>query len=351
MNDLKIIIYTDITLPLAIKPLCRLLNSVCRTVKFSVGSCHPRFTTKKVSRPRSYENLPSELIEESKGRDYCIICTGLPYDNKYFFDYDDEKVILSFAEWNQLTSSPIANGLAYFLVAFICEHFEVGIEHDGVTCVNDFLSDKSGVDSGMRAAQLCDDCRETATGKREVLQDIDAVLDLIGVASRENKDISDFGPGPASPGTVDDERSASSHQEFDVFLCHNSLDKDAVRAINAELQSNGIRTWFDEEQLMPGDIWQVVLESKIGEIRNVIVCVGPNAMGPWHDFEMRAFLSEFVRRRCRVIPLLLPDAPEAPPLPLLLSLMTWTDLRKDYDRNFARLVKAIGLRQAKAGAP
>lgn len=42
---------------------------------------------------------------------------------------------------------------------------------------------------------------------------------------------------------------------------------------------------------------------------------------------MRACLSEFVDRRSPVIPVLLPDAPDKPDLPLFLRAFTWVDLR------------------------
>ncbi len=39
---------------------------------------------------------------------------------------------------------------------------------------------------------------------------------------------------------------------FDVFLCHNSLDKPLVRKIHDILEELGIRAWLDEKQLRPG---------------------------------------------------------------------------------------------------
>ena len=42
---------------------------------------------------------------------------------------------------------------------------------------------------------------------------------------------------------------------------------------------------------------------------------------------MRGFLSEFADRQVPVIPVLLPDAPKQPELPLFLRQMTWVDFR------------------------
>jgi len=40
----------------------------------------------------------------------------------------------------------------------------------------------------------------------------------------------------------------SSAEVFDVFLCHNSEDKPAVRAIAQKLVKEGIKPWLDENK-------------------------------------------------------------------------------------------------------
>jgi hypothetical protein len=44
----------------------------------------------------------------------------------------------------------------------------------------------------------------------------------------------------------------SQAEIFDVFLCHNSEDKPAVREISKKLVKEGIKPWMDEEQIPPG---------------------------------------------------------------------------------------------------
>jgi hypothetical protein len=114
---------------------------------------------------------------------------------------------------------------------------------------------------------------------------------------------------------------------FDVFLCHNSKDKLMVRRLANALQVRGFQVWIDEEQLVPGRSWQEALEEIIQTARTAAVLVGQDGLGPWEIPEMRACLSEFVKRRLPVIPVLLPDAPIKPELPLFLRTFTWVDLR------------------------
>jgi hypothetical protein len=129
---------------------------------------------------------------------------------------------------------------------------------------------------------------------------------------------------------------------FDVFLSHNSKDKITVRQLAQALQARGLRVWLDEKELTPGRPWQEELEKIIQTVRTAAVLVGKDGLGPWEIPEMRACLLEFVDRHLPVIPVLLPDAPTKPELPLFLRAFTWVDLRGGLtEDNFNRLVWGI----------
>lgn len=115
--------------------------------------------------------------------------------------------------------------------------------------------------------------------------------------------------------------------QFDVFLCHNKSDKPAVKRIGRQLMERNILPWLDEWELQPGMAWQRLLEDQIGGIRAAAVFVGANGMGPWQRQELDSLLRQFVKRSCPVIPVLLPNAPTEPTLPLFLEGMTWVDFR------------------------
>jgi hypothetical protein len=115
--------------------------------------------------------------------------------------------------------------------------------------------------------------------------------------------------------------------QFDVFLCHNKSDKPAVKRIGHQLMERNILPWLDEWELQPGMAWQRLLEDQIGGIRAAAVFVGANGMGPWQRQELDSLLRQFVKRSCPVIPVLLPNAPTEPRLPLFLEGMTWVDFR------------------------
>jgi hypothetical protein len=129
--------------------------------------------------------------------------------------------------------------------------------------------------------------------------------------------------------------------DFDVFLCHSSADKRAVTAIAERLRECGILPWLDAEQLQPGIPWQAELERQVKRIKTAIVFVGKRGIGPWQDIEMEAFLRHFLERNCPVIPVILPDSPNTPKLPVFLRGMSWIDFRKLDPDPFEMLIWGI----------
>jgi hypothetical protein len=116
--------------------------------------------------------------------------------------------------------------------------------------------------------------------------------------------------------------------DFDVFLCYNPADRAAIIDIGKQLKEQGILPWLDVWELIPGRSWQSALEQQIGHIKSAAVFVGKDGIGPWQQREIEAFLREFVRRTCPVIPIILSNAPGEPPLPIFLEGLRWVDFRQ-----------------------
>lgn len=94
-------------------------------------------------------------------------------------------------------------------------------------------------------------------------------------------------------------------------------------------------------ELQPGLPWQELVEEQIEEIKSAAVFVGRSGVGPWQEMEVRTLLSEFVKRKCPVIPVILADAPQKPKLPLFLREMTWVDFRKNEPDPLQQLIWGI----------
>lgn len=116
--------------------------------------------------------------------------------------------------------------------------------------------------------------------------------------------------------------------EFDCFLSHNSGDKPVVRELVRLLKRQGVRVWLDEEQLVPGQSSQPLLERGIDASATGAVLVGAKGLGHWQDEETQTLVRRALRKGRPVIPVLLPGALAEPDLPGFLGNRTYVDLRE-----------------------
>ncbi len=140
--------------------------------------------------------------------------------------------------------------------------------------------------------------------------------------------------------------------EIDVFLSHSSADKPAVEEIARRLKREGLRCWLDKWDLVPGEPWQEAIEEALEHSRTCAVFFGPSGLGPWENEEMRAALVRRVSEsrsqpdrgsRFRVIPVVLPGAPDKVEIPPFLGLLTWVRFGASLDDEdaFRRLLSGI----------
>jgi WD40 repeat protein len=118
---------------------------------------------------------------------------------------------------------------------------------------------------------------------------------------------------------------------FDVFLSYNRLDRRLVREVAKGLDDAGVRPWFDEWHLAPGDHWPEKLEAAVADSSALSVFVGPGGMGDWGREEIRLAREKAASRPSfRLFPVLLPGVPEPfdpSLLPPFLAAAPWVDLR------------------------
>jgi hypothetical protein len=122
----------------------------------------------------------------------------------------------------------------------------------------------------------------------------------------------------------------SKAEIYDVFMCHNSEDKPAVREIAQKLSEEHIRPWLDEADIRAGNFWHTDIGEQIETAKSAAVFVGASGVGPWQNREIIALLGEFDKRGCPVIPVILPSDPPKPVvLPWSVKGLHCVDFRTD----------------------
>lgn len=133
---------------------------------------------------------------------------------------------------------------------------------------------------------------------------------------------------------------------FDVFLSHNSQDKPAVRELKRALEAEGLSCLLDTDEPAPGESPSPRQANGRHDAALIAVCVGPTGTGPWEDEDMQAFLTLAAEQKQRIVPVLLPGAPEAPKMPMFLSDRAWVDLRPGLSgESLARFIWGIAGRK------
>jgi len=134
---------------------------------------------------------------------------------------------------------------------------------------------------------------------------------------------------------------APPHHEFDVFLCYNRADALSVRAIAEQLAARRIRFFLDENENPPGEAWTEQVTAALSNAQTFAVFLGAAGIGKWQAVEIQNISEARLERDCRVIPVLLLDAPEAMKVPMQLAGLTWVDFRKSDPDPVSELVRGI----------
>jgi small GTP-binding protein len=138
---------------------------------------------------------------------------------------------------------------------------------------------------------------------------------------------------------------APTRYRYDVFLSHSSADKPVVRELAERLRAAGLRVWFDEWIIQPGDLISARIEEGLEHSAVLLFCMSANAFGSdWVSLEGHtAIFRDPQNLERRFVPLRLDDAP----IKAMLRGYAYIDWQSEADRQaqLGRLLEACGARQ------
>src|SRR5882724_4716437 len=125
---------------------------------------------------------------------------------------------------------------------------------------------------------------------------------------------------------------------YDVFLSHNAKDKPAVRELAERLKQDGLRVWFDEWGIQPGDSIPLKIEQGLEQPRTLILVMSRNAFASeWVTLERHtAVFRDPANAERRFVPLRLDDAE----ITDTLKQFAYIDWRQKTQEQYARLLAA-----------
>ena len=140
------------------------------------------------------------------------------------------------------------------------------------------------------------------------------------------------------------QNKSESLSSLKIFLCHSSGDKAVVRDLYERLSSEGFKPWLDEEDLIPGQEWQIEIPKAVKESNIVIVCLSRSSTTKegYVQKEIKFALDvadEKPEGTIFIIPLKLEECN----VPDRLSRWQWVNLYEN--KGFEKLMRALQVRE------
>lgn len=125
--------------------------------------------------------------------------------------------------------------------------------------------------------------------------------------------------------------------EYDVFLSHASADKSTVRELAEQLNGDGLRVWFDEWEIQPGDSIPLSIERGLESSRTLLLIMSHAAFSSeWVTLERHtAQFSDPTNKTRRLIPLRLDNSE----IKDSLKQLAYVDWRQQAESEYQRLLK------------
>lgn len=146
------------------------------------------------------------------------------------------------------------------------------------------------------------------------------------------------------------ERANKLGMGLQVFLCHSSRDKEAVRVLFDRLKRDGFAPWLDEENILPGQDWDNEIRRAVRLSHVVVVCLSKSSVTKegYVQKEIKLALDVADEKPAGTI-FLIPAQLEPCEVPERLKGWQWVDLFDS--RGYGRLVAALRKRQAQLPGP
>ena len=128
-----------------------------------------------------------------------------------------------------------------------------------------------------------------------------------------------------------------------IFLCHSSGDKPEVRNLYQRLSSDGFDPWLDEEDLLPGQEWELEIAKAVQTSDIIIVCLSDKAItkAGYVQKEIKSALDEAEKQPEGAI-FLIPLKLEECDVPERLQRWQWVNLFEE--NGYERLMSSLRFR-------
>lgn len=132
-------------------------------------------------------------------------------------------------------------------------------------------------------------------------------------------------------------------RDFAVFISYNSKDDAFARALNQFLSTQlGLKTWFDDMDVLGGDDLWPIIEDGISRSLVFLILFGESGMGRWQKEEIQLAKSlQTATDLPRIIPVRLPNFNETLKWDPILTRKSYIDLKTNPIAGMQKLIRSI----------
>ncbi|MBL8013746.1 MAG: toll/interleukin-1 receptor domain-containing protein [Candidatus Omnitrophica bacterium] len=124
-----------------------------------------------------------------------------------------------------------------------------------------------------------------------------------------------------------------------IFLSHNSKDKVFVRKLKERLKNDGVRVWFDEDEMLVGDSLIKKISEGIESMDYLGVVISSSSNNSsWVQKELAiAMRDEINGRRVKVLPILMEECD----IPVFLKDKIYANFTEDFENGYKELTRVL----------
>ncbi len=123
---------------------------------------------------------------------------------------------------------------------------------------------------------------------------------------------------------------------YDIFISYNSKDRVTVRRLAERLRDDGLRVWWDQWEILPGDSIPLKIEQGLERSRTLVLIMSENAFASeWVTLERQtAFFLDPMNTQRRFVPVLIQNCK----IPSTIAQFKYIDYRKKITKAYNELL-------------
>jgi len=305
MKQKIIRIYKEDDVNLNLKFIVKKLNNLVKNLTFEIGEVKIRFPNKRLNKQ---EKIPNTLTNKAiKNHTLIVLISDKQFEDNYFFhEIQNNVILLSFYQWENLTNFSKNTGLTYFISDFLSLELDNTERHhkDDITeCIYNFSWYKTEIDKGIKSSIICEKCQERVLTlndkeKQNLLDDIMLILEEIK-KSIHFKDIIEYW-------------TSNSKERVKIFFSYAHEDREYLNEFKDYIkifERNELVEQWDDNELVVGEKWDSKIKDKIYSADIVIFLLSASSLASDyiynHELKIAFELNEM--DEVYVIPIIIKD--------------------------------------------